>query len=75
MPAVQDSVLQKIMGVGVIYDLKAPHPANPGSPSWVMDFTLTSVCNLLTIHVTSSTWISPEEFQDVIFEHCEYKTL
>lgn len=74
--AVQSSVLHKIMRVGVIYDLRAPDPTNSGSPSWVMDFILvTFVCNLLTIHVTSSTWISPGEFQDLISEHCEYTTL
>lgn len=74
--AVQSSVLHKIMRVGVIYDLRAPDPTNSGSPSWVMDFILvTFVCNLLTIHVASSTWISPGEFQDLISEHCEYTTL
>lgn len=76
MTAVQGSVLHKMMRVGVIYDLRALDPANSGSPSWVIDFILvTFVCNLLTIYVTSSTWISPGEFQDLIFEHCEYRTL
>lgn len=65
-----------MLRASAIYDLRAPRAANPGSSSRVMDFILvTFVCNLLTILLTSSTWISPEEFQDVITEDCEYTTL